>query len=186
MTKAINKKIISILIAVIFIACTAIIPVSAEEEIVFDSTFEGFSIEYLGESDDLDTRAVEYVYGTELRAYPSMYKDGQYYYNDDWYAITSGRGTTPYNCHIPSSWEADLTASGCNRFIIKLTFKVVGTNISRYELESNGNVIASGSLTQAGTYTAQWIVPKGYSTYGLTVYATNLTSNFLGGHISIE
>lgn len=134
----------------------------------------------------MDTRAVEYVYGTELRVYPSMYKDGQYYYNDDWYAITSGRGTTPYNCHIPSSWEADLTASGCNRFIIKLTFKVVGTNISRYELESNGSVIASGSLTQAGTYTAQWIVPKEYSTYGLTVYATNLTSNFLGGHISIE
>ncbi len=185
MKKVINKKIISILMAVIFIACTAIIPVSAEET-VFDSTFEGFSIEYLGESDDLDARAVEYVYGIELRVYPSMYKDGQYYYNDDWYAITSGKGTTPYNCYIPSSWEADLTASGCNRFIIKLTFQVVGTNISRYELESNGSVIAGGSLTQAGTYTLQWIVPKEYTTYGLTIYAANLTSNFLGGHISIE
>ncbi len=38
MKKVINKKIISILMAVIFIACTAIIPVSAEET-VFDSTF---------------------------------------------------------------------------------------------------------------------------------------------------
>ena len=85
-----------------------------------------------------------------------------------------------------SSDLADLTASGCNRFIIKLTFQVVGTNISRYELESNGSVIAGGSLTQAGTYTLQWIVPKEYTTYGLTIYAANLTSNFLGGHISIE
>ena len=185
MTKIVNKKIITLLMAVIFIACTAIVPVSAAE-IVPDSTFGGFEITYLGDDDSPQAMAVDSISGNAFKVYPATIQDGQYAYAPEWYESATGTGYTPYNFTLSSQTSADMSTLGWKYLIIELTFTVKGSNLTRYELQVNGSTYSTGNIVQAGTYTISWVVPKAYSTYGLTVYATSLNSNYLGGHISIS
>lgn len=106
MTKVINKKIISILMAVVFIMCTTVIPVSAED-ITGNLTYDDPSIEYVGELDSPQARGVTKVTGRGFTVYLGEYIDGtmNYYSDEGFYQSSTVFGYTPYNFTVSQALQ---------------------------------------------------------------------------------
>ena len=173
--------------AVIFIACTSIIPVSAEN-ITEDLTYCGPSIEYLGELDTLQARGVTRVTGRGFTVYLGEYIDGtmNYYSDDGFYQSSTVSGYTPYNFTVSQALQNKAAAYNLKYLVIELTFSVEGTGTMQLEFESNGSTIITGTIYQQGYYKVMWHTPIQYSTYGLTIRGNSSSNSYsLGGHISL-
>lgn len=183
MTKVINRKLVSVLMAVIFI-CTAIIPVHAEES-MDETIFNGPSIECLGEGSALQARGVTKITGRGFTVYPAKVEDGVMTYYDAYGETSTGSGYTPNNCYVSKTLQNNAIALGCDYLVIEMTFSVEGTGTMWLEFESNGNKIIDGTIYQPDWYTIMWHTPMSYSTYGLNISGTGNSSYYLGGHISL-
>lgn len=184
MTRDINKRLYSILIAILCAFCWLATPAAAESCLT-TKTYDGPNIEYLGEPDTQQTRGVTRLKGMGFTVYLADYIDGvmTYYTGDGFTASSSATGYTPYNFTVPQSLINTASTYGLDYIVIELYFSVEGTGSMSLQLTSDDDVVITGTVPQAGYYSVMWNTPIQYSTYNLKVY-TGSTSQNLGGHIS--
>lgn len=183
MTKVINKKLVAILLAVLFSFCWIATTASAAE---IDVT-EKFS------SNEPTSAGVitplPRLWAVQLDVTPCYYADGEYWENSDEYTkIQSGKSGSLFSCEMPTDKYWRMKEIGCEYLYITLTFQTEGVDFTKLKLMVDNNVEYEGSrYMQPGYYSVTWLVPMEITntTYSLTV-SNRQYSLCVQGHIGFN
>ena len=189
MTKVINKKVLPILLALVFSICWFVVPASAEE-INDDTGFfaEGATITRIGDIDEPQGRSITscLLRNITVTAYGGIGTDGKpigYSINGE-YGYAQGPSSI-LNCSLPSTFYQGMIDLDYDYFLCVLVFSVEGTNLQRVVVKADDEVKIDTSLRSSGWYTVTWTCPrKQHTIYDLIVYSNNVNS-MQWGHIDV-
>lgn len=185
MTKVINKKVLLVLMVLVFSICWLVTPVHAEEVTTEDTTSAEFSL-----GDAASPTALYYLKGITMAVCPGRYDryTGEYYIltgeNNEYVGINDQTGYTPYNCTLP---RIGYNLDDWNFMYVELVYEVTGGSSYRVEFEvDNPEFVYFDKSVTSGRHIIKWMVPKKYSTYSLNVTPSGtMNALYLGGHISM-
>lgn len=189
MTKYINKKMVSVLMAFVFSLCWLVIPVSAEEvNTDLDFFAEGASLTRISDITEPQGRSITscLLRNITVAAYGGIDSNGNPIANsiNGEYGYAEGPSKI-LNCTVPSTFYQGMIDLGYGEFIGILVFSVEGTNLQRVVLEVDDEVMVDASLRSSGWYSVTWTSPRKLSTsYELVVYSNN-TNSAQWGHITV-
>lgn len=188
MAKVVNKKFVAILMVIFFSFCLIATSVSAAEAEavtnVEDILANGTSVTALGDEAQptsinsllLNTVAV-YAYGTYDGSTGNYSIDGEYGY--------SYGPSTILNCTVSNNFYEGMGYFGFDYYHIYLNFTVSGTNLIRYVIYANDEVVKTVYSSSSGSRTEDFIVPRSKNVkYSVVVYSNN-TSAVAWGQLNV-
>ncbi|MCM1167792.1 MAG: hypothetical protein NC401_17530 [Ruminococcus sp.] len=183
MTRTINKKIVAILLAILFSFCWIATTASAVE-VDLDERIS---------SNEAPSAAVitplPRLWALQLDVTPCYYADGDYWENSDEYTRTqSGKSGDLFNCEMSTDVYWRMKEIGCEYLYITLTFQTEGVDFTKIRLMVDGDVEYEASrFMQPGYYSVTWLVPMKITqtTYSLTV-SNQRQSLCVQGHIGFN
>lgn len=188
MTRDINKRLYSILIAILCAFCWLATPAAATNLNDSQNYFaEGAMLTYNGDNDAQQARSINSLLLTSLSVYAlGIDEDGNasaYRINDE-YGYAQGPANI-LNCTVPQTFYQGMIDLGFEYYYNVLTFSVSGSNIYRVVLEVDGETVIDSSLSSSGNYTVTWATPRTTrSSYNLIVYSNNVSAT-AWGHITV-
>lgn len=193
MTKAINKKMLSILMVFILSVCFSFsftaVNASANETIDLDVLSD--ECELIGDTVLPLASIPNSLKGMSMLIIPAKYDSSNGTYirvmNQDLWSV-AGSGYTPWNGQVSSTAVQWMRANDFNLLYVELVYNISG-GASSYRVDfsvDNPEWMSYDTRVSGGKYVVQYMVPLGYHTYDLNVTPSGSTKAlYLGGHISL-